>query len=66
MKIKALSSDIFVIEATRREIRIIKDCILNLDNLTGDDAFDTYTGASKSEAKEIMQAISSALKAAPI
>ena len=66
MNIKALSSDSFSIEASRREIRIIKDCILNLDNFTGEDAFDTYVGASKSEAKNIMHAISSALRSNPI
>jgi len=66
MNIKAMSPDSFMIEATRREIRIIKDCILNLDNFSGEDEFGTYVGASKSEAKDIMHAISSALRSNPI
>lgn len=65
MKVEASSGD-FKIVATRREVRIIKDCILNLTNFTEDGEFNTYTGATKEEAKAIMNACVLALKENPI
>lgn len=54
MRILQNCNDIFLIEASRKEVYILINCILNLDNLCGEGEFRTYVGATKAEAMEIM------------
>ena len=61
MKIEREGDTIFI-EANVREVVILKNCLLNLDNLCGEGEFHTYVGATKVEAEMLRKTLLSVLR----
>lgn len=61
MKISTSEGGMFIIVATTRDIKILNNCILNLDNLCGEGEFHTYVGATKAEAEALRKLLHSVL-----
>lgn len=62
MKVNRKSSDAFSIDLTEEELRILKDCILNLDNDMGDDEMSTRVGATRAEVRGLLDDLLSGLR----
>lgn len=62
MKIEKIHTDRFLLEISREELRIMKDCILNLDNMTGDGELNTLTGATRQQVATILEDLVRALR----
>lgn len=65
MNIKRDSADRIVVEASAEEVRILKDCLLNLDNLCDEGEFHTYVGATKVEVRRLTEKFLSVLRQSP-
>lgn len=62
MKVNRNSSGAFSIDLTREELRILKDCIVNLNNDMGDDEMSTRVGATRAEVRGLLDDLLSGLR----
>ena len=62
MNVSRKSSSAFSIDLTGEELRILKDCILNLDNDMGDDEMSTRVGATRAEVRGLLDDLLSGLR----
>ncbi len=62
MKVNRKSKDVFSIDLTGEELRILKDCIVNLNNDMGDDEMSTRVGATRAEVRGLLDDILSGLR----
>jgi hypothetical protein len=62
MKVNRKSSDAFSIDLTREELRILKDCIVNLNNDMNDDEMSTRVGATGAEVRGLLNDLLSGLR----
>lgn len=62
MKVNRKSKDAFSIDLTGEELRILKDCIVNLNNDMGDDEMSTRVGATRAEVRGLLDDILSGLR----
>jgi hypothetical protein len=62
MKVNRKSSDAFSIDLTGEELRILKDCIVNLNNDMGDDEMSTRVGATRTEVRSLLDDLLSGLR----
>jgi hypothetical protein len=62
MKVEPAPGAMFLIRATREEIRILKDVILNLDNDMDDDEMSTRVGATRGEVRGLLDDLLAGLR----
>ena len=62
MKVNRKSSDAFSIDLTGEELRILKDCIVNLNNDMNDDEMSTRVGATRAEVRGLLADLLSGLR----
>jgi hypothetical protein len=60
MKVSQAGEDLYSIVLTGEELRILKDCLVNLNNDMGDDDLSTRVGSTRGELRGFIDSLLSA------